>query len=307
MNGTKPQSQRDQNLKDRIALWRDAFRDKRTGIHQTLDDLIWNYAVFRTAIRIVRLANEKREDRPLVNQMLFDMIQSGYWSGLLLGIRRLLDRGGIKGKQGVYSLRSVIKDIEACRPSITRRVYVEWVCDARYDLEVLRQEQWESVQAAARERRASWGDPELMKSEWAHGHFDFLSWTTEENRSPEDLIDPTVFAKIEARLTALDGISDHVSSHVAHAGNKESREGKDLENFNILDAREVLKSLKQVADLVGVWFANEGGAGLAVYQGDQFEGLDQPMVSASDLKVLDEQWAEIDRDVAAWSISPEEL
>lgn len=305
MSGTEPQSQRDQNLKERIGIWREAFRDKRTGIHQTLDDLIWNYAVFRTAIRIVRLANERREDRAPINQMLFDMIQSGYWSGLLLGIRRLLDRGGIKGKQGVYSLRSVIKDIEACRPSITRRVYVEWVCDARYDLEVLRREEREALIVA--KGKAVWGDPELMKSEWAHRHFDFLSGGSEGNRSPDDLITPSVFAKVEARLAKLNDIAEHVSSHVAHAGNKESREGKDLENFDIRDAREALKNLKQVADLVGIWFANEGGAGLAVYQGDKFEGLDQPLVATSDLKELEEQWTEIDHDVTAWAMKPDDL
>ncbi len=34
------------NLRERIARWRDAFRDDTTGIHKTLDDLVWNYAAF---------------------------------------------------------------------------------------------------------------------------------------------------------------------------------------------------------------------------------------------------------------------
>jgi hypothetical protein len=146
-----------------------------------------------------------------------------------------------------------------------------------------------------------------MKSEWAHRHFDFLSGGSEGNRSPEDLILPSVFENIEARLARMNDIADHVGSHVAHAGNKESRAGKDLENFDIRDAREALKNLKQVADLVGTWFAKEGEAGLAIYQGDKFEGLDQPLVTTGDLKALEEQWAEIDRDVAAWAINADEL
>lgn len=302
--GANPQ--RDANLRERIARWRDAFRDDTTGIHKTLDDLVWNYAAFRTAIRIVRLANEKRTSEPPINQMMFDLISNGYWSSLLLGIRRLVDdSSGINGRRGVYSLRAVIKDIEACRPSITRRVYVEWVCEAKYDLNLLRKEQWENVKAAA--GKPTWGDPILPKSEWSHRHFDFLSGVSEDNRTPDDLIDTAVLSRVEARLATLDIIAGHVSSHVAHAGNRESRDGKELDSFEIRDAREALKELKQVADLVGIWFANEGGAGLATFLGDQFEGLDKPLIASADLEELETQWLEIDRDVASWSITAEQL
>ncbi|MEW5716904.1 hypothetical protein AB1462_31945, partial [Pseudomonas sp. SB113] len=85
----------------RIAMWRDAFADKRTGIHQTIQDLLWNYAAFRTTVRIVRLANDARGARPPLNQMIFNMVSEGFWSGLLLGTRRLLDRGPLSGPKGV--------------------------------------------------------------------------------------------------------------------------------------------------------------------------------------------------------------
>ncbi|MEF2548648.1 hypothetical protein VQ045_15935, partial [Aurantimonas sp. E1-2-R+4] len=105
----------------------------------------------------------------------------------------------------------------------------------------------------------------------------------------------------------LDRIAEHVSTHVAHAGNKESRLNKLLDNFNIRDAMNTLRQLKEVADLTGVWFANEGGAGLATFLGDQFEGLDQPIVTSAEIEKLEAQWQEIDRDIAKWSISTEVL
>lgn len=108
-----------------IAAWRDAFRDETTGIHRAIQDLLWNYAAFRTTVRIVRLANEKRGSRPPLNQMMFNLVSEGYWSSLLLGTRRLLDKAPIKGPKGVYSIRSVVNDVKASQNWLTRRIYVE--------------------------------------------------------------------------------------------------------------------------------------------------------------------------------------
>lgn len=224
---------------------------------------------------------------------------------MLLGTRRLLDKAPINGPKGVYSIRSVVSDVGASRGWLNRQIYVEKVLNAHYDLDRLLQEQHDSLVAA--KGRPVWGDPELMKSEAAHRHFDALSGVSPSERSPGDLISPTVLAKIEARLADLDRIAEHVSSHVAHAGNKQSRQNKELGDIDIRDAQETLRRLKEVADLVGIWFANEGGAGLATYLGDQFDGLDHAVVDTDDLADLEEQWRLIDREIAGWSIGPEDL
>ncbi len=289
----------------RIAAWRDAFTDETTGIHRTIQDLLWNYAAFRTTVRIVLLANNTRGARAPLNQMIFNLVAEGFWSSLLLGTRRLLDRGNIQGMKGVYSIRSVVKDVEVCQPWLNRRVYVEQVLGAQYDLDRLQQEQQEALIAA--KGRAVWGDPGLTKSEAAHRHFDSMSGVLPTQRSSSDLISPATFTRIEARLVELDRIADHVSSHVAHAGNKQSRKNKELDNFDIRDAHAALKKLKEIADLVGVWFANEGGAGLATYLDDQFAGLDHPLIETAELADLEEQWRSLDREIAGWSIGPDDL
>ncbi|MER9057026.1 hypothetical protein [Mesorhizobium sp. M0910] len=145
--------------------------------------------------------------------MLFNLISEGYWSSLLLGTRRLLDKAPLNGPKGVYSIRSVVKDVETSREWLTRRIYVEKVLDAHYDLDRLRREQHEKLTAA--KGGVIWGDPELMKSEAAHRHFDTLSGVSHLARSPDDLVDPAIFTRIEARLAALDAIAVHVSTHVA--------------------------------------------------------------------------------------------
>ncbi|ACM35478.1 MULTISPECIES: hypothetical protein [Rhizobium/Agrobacterium group] len=297
--------QADKQMKLRIQTWREAFRDETTGILKTVDDLIWNYAAFRTAIRVVYLANQRDRERPPINQMLFNLISNGYWSSLLLGVRRLLDKGAIKGGQGVYSIRAVLEDIKACRAKLPRRVYVEVLRDCRYDLAKLEEEHWETLKAA--NGKPVWGDPALSLSQMAHQHFDILSGISADNRGPNDLISGDIFDRLENRLAALDRINDHVSSHLAHAGNRESRQGKLLDEFDIRDSRETLKELVQAAHLVGVWFANEGGAGLATYIGDQFEGLDTALVFPEDMSDLKKNWEAIRHDVDSWHIEVDDL
>lgn len=297
--------QAEQQLATRVNRWREAFRDEVTGIQRTTDDLLWKYASFRMAVRIVHLANESRRENPAINQVLFDLMADGYWSNLLLAVRRLLDKGHLKGKDGVYSLRAVLSDIRACRGKLTRSVYVEVVRGAIYDLERLQHEHWERLRAAA--GKPLWGNQALTLSEYAHSDFDKLSGVDPERRSADDLIRDDIFEKLEARLSRLDVIGDHVSSHVAHAGNAESREGKSLDLFDLRDAREALKELKALSDAIGLWFLGEGGAGLAVYMGDQFEALDQPLVSSSDLTDLKEQWRLVDQDISGWTMKIEDL
>lgn len=297
--------QAERQLAARVDRWREAFSDEVTGIQRTTDDLLWKYASFRMAVRIVHLANQSGRNNPPINQMLFNLIADGYWSHLLLAVRRLLDKGHLRGRDGVYSLRAVLSDIRVCRRKLTRAVYVELVRGAKYDLQQLRDEQWERLVVAR--GKPVWGDPALIRSELAHSDFDKISGVDPGNRSADDLISEEIFSKLEIRLARLDAIGDHVSSHVAHAGNAESRKGKSLDRFDIRDAREALKELKQISDAIGLWFLGEGGAGLAVYIGDQFEALDKPLVSSSGLTDLEEQWRLIDQDISGWTMKIEDL
>ncbi|MCF1447011.1 MULTISPECIES: hypothetical protein [Rhizobium/Agrobacterium group] len=304
--------QADDLLLQRIANWKTAYTDGATGVLAAIEAMLWDHAAFRTAIRIVNLASQRQQaevpegDGPLLNQMLFDLLAKGYWSSLLLGVRKLLDPHPLVGPRGVYSLRAILNDVKACRPKLTRRVYVEHLRMCRYDLNLLRQENWEAIRAAT--GNAIWeGDTALHLSESSHRDFDYLSGVKEADRSEIDLIDPAVLELIETRLAELDRISEHASSHIAHAGNAESRLGKNLEEFNIRDARKVLKALKEIGDLIGLWFTNGEISNLAVYQGNQFEGLDMVLVPSADMPVLDANWDLIDQDIESWRLEPDDL
>ncbi len=289
---------------ERIKRWREAFCDDTTGILKSVQDLLWNYAAFQTTVEIVRLASKRRDENANLNQMLFNMISEGYWSSLLLGTRRLLDNRALKGESGVYSIRAVVKDVEDCRCWLNREIYVEHVHGAEYDIKRLHEEHDKKL---ATNEGPVWASRDLIDSERAHKCFDELSGVTPPDRCRSDLIDPAIFAKFKARLAGLEGIVDHVNTHVAHAGNKESRESKALENFDIRDARTTLKQLKEISTLVGVWFADEGSGDLALSLDDKFEGLDRPIVSGDEIKTLENRWQTMESEIAGWRIRVEEL
>lgn len=273
--------------------------------------MLWDHAAFRTAIKIGRIANErnrlKDDDSPATgpNQMLFDLLARGYWSSLLIGTRRLLDGASLEGARGVYSLCAVLEDIRACRPKITRRIYVEKVRACRYDLQALREENHAALSAA--NGRPIWGDPELLRCELSHSDFDDLSGVAEADRSETDLIDLAILDALKRRLFELHPVRVHTDTHLAHAGNVLSRSGKDLDEFDIRDARKVLKSLVEISNLVARWFAGGEVATLAVFQGDQFEGLEAPLIEPDDVELLEQNWAAVDRDISSWSLEAQDL
>ena len=303
--------QQDANLDRRIATWKRAFSDETTGIRTSLENMFWDHAAFRTAIKIGAIANERGRQNDVgasskvPNRMLFDLLARGYWSSLLIGTRKLVDNAPLGGNRGVYSLTSVLEDVRACQSRITRRVYVEKIRDCRYDLRALQEENYAKLTAA--KGRPIWGDPELLRCELSHRDFDDLSGVDEAERSELDLIDLAILDKLKQRLIELEAVRLHTDTHLAHAGNVQSRLGKDLDEFDIRDARRVLKSLVEMTNLVARWFAGGEIATLAVFQGDQFEGLDAPLVRLEEVRLLEENWAAIDRDISSWALDAKDL
>lgn len=303
--------QAEENLRKRIASWKDAYTDTNTGICSNVEGLLWDYAAFGTAMRIVFLNNQRLraegtdKKRKPANPLLFDLLARGYWSGLLLGTRRLVDPGPLAGDKGVNSLRALLKDVSAARSNLTRKIYVEHLRNCSYDLDELRSKNKARLELA--KGKAIWGDPGLSRSEYAHRDFDLLACVEEGERSENDLVEPSIFKAFEDRIAALDRISDHVSSHLAHAGNDQSRRSRDLVGFDIRDARDVLQTLTEIAGLAGRLFADEGPPTLAVALFDQFEELGRAPVDEAEISDLETAWANKAREIETWHLSPDDF
>lgn len=283
----------------RVALWREAFADQRTGIRSVLQELIWNYAVFSMSAKIIKMTSQNQARHGRINQPFFNLLAHGYWLDFLVGVRKLVDGYAIDGKKGVYSLSSVLNDIEEHQPSITRKFYVETIHNAVFDLGRLEAEEYELLVASGGLPR--WGNPMLTRSRWAHESFDRLSGADVSERNENDLIDLEYLQNLKTRIKEVEHICQYVSSHVVHAGNIQSRVNKDLKEFDITNAAAALSTLTEIADALAIHFGNDGGYDLPVYQDDILSGLNMPLIDDGDLPELYKFWNELSNDISQWT------
>lgn len=290
-------------LADRIAAWRQAFEGDDNAIVNTLVSYAWNFAVFQTVAKAVELAPEDGHGNKRLNGMMLQLLRTTYWGSAVMAIRRLVDNGKLHGKFGVASLRSILNDVRSSRDELTRRVYVEDIAKLPYDWEVLDALWWDrhfgGVPQAPDEATRRAQDPEPSRQR--HEEFDFLSGVAPANRTPDDLIDPTIFDRLEARLGRLDTIADHATIHFAHAGTEFSRQGRDMGQWGPTEAVDALRELVEVAELIGRWFVFTSVHDvLPTPQFNQFEHLDQPLMANDDTSALDAAWEAFAEQTARW-------
>lgn len=225
------------------------------------------------------------------------------------GVRRLAEREAINGPRGVCSLGGLIQDARFARNRLTRKVFVEDIAELPYNYEAVRDQYWQYLfqQPIG---VADWIPREYHyePSEQRHALFDWLSGTSPNTSTPDDLIREEVFDALEQRLARLEGVVEHVNVEIAHAATEASRHGRVLDRWGLNDAKAALKELAQIAELTGNWFCFSGiGTLLPTPQFNQFEYLDQPLF-VGDMARLQEIWNAIDAEASDWhNVEPSDL
>lgn len=290
-------------MRERIELWKRVYDTDDNAITKALSKMAWDLAAYSCLVEVVRQAPGE-ELRKHLNGMFLEMMATGFWSHTMQGIRRVAERLTIHGQYGVCSLGGLIQDVRAVREQLTREVFVRDIPALEYNYEATRARHWDFVWArhAAGEKGAPW-DPRDLKhgpAQQRHAEFDWLSGTTPGNSRPDDLIRPEVFDALEQRLRTLESVAEHVTTQIAHAATEASRQGRVLDQWGLVDAKEAIKQLAQVAELVGNWFCFSGiGTMLPNPLFDQFEYLDQPLFTG-DTRDLQGVWDALSEEIGNW-------
>lgn len=288
-------------MKARIDAWRQAFEGDDNAIVRTLVTFAWNYSAYMSVARMVEAAPEDEGGGKQLNFLMLDLLHQSYWGGAILTIRRLIDAGPLQGRKGVCSLRALLTDVKDCRPRLTRRVYVEDIAGLEYDHEAVERRSWEYLrsQAGRAVRLPPEFDSESIRAR--HEQFDFLSGVSGRNRTEGDLIQPSIFERMEARLSRLDHVAEHATIYYAHPATAASRQGRELAKWGTTDAKVALQLLTETAELVGRWFVNSGVGDILPHpQYDQFAHLDKPMASAATVTDLQRQWDDFGAETVKW-------
>lgn len=292
-------------MQDRINRWKQVFETDSNSISNALSKLAWDLVVYNCVVHMVRSA--PKDDRTIkINSVVLDMLATGFWSNTMQGIRRLAERGPINGPMGVCSLGALIEDVRAVRHRLTREVFVTGIAGLNYNYEWNRRKEFEYVLAHG--PGAMWIPREFDNSlsEDRHALFDQLSGVTLGASLPTDIIRDEVFERMLSRLDGLDHVVQHAHTMIAHAATEASRNGRVLEHWDLPSAKESIRELAQIAELVGAWFCASGiGNVLPTPQFDQFEHLEQPLY-AGDKDKLQAIWDELDHEISQWhSVDPE--
>lgn len=287
-------------MRQRIEEWKSIYDRDDNAITKALSKLTWDLAAFTCIVEMVRQAPDEGEGKRL-NGMVLEMLVTGFWNNMMQGVRRLAEAGPIRGPKAVCSLGGLLQDAKAARPNITRRVFVEDIAGLDYDFEAVEERYWAYVHA---QREPGYMNiPRKLDSEPSrqrHALFDWLSGVRPENRSPDDLMRLDAFESLDQRLARLDGVVQHVHVQIAHAGTDFSRTGRQLQQWNLSDARDSLKELAQIAQLAGDWLCYSGvGSILPHPQFDQFAHIDQAFY-AGDPSALHAIWHDLEREVGRW-------
>lgn len=238
--------------------------------------MIWDSAIFRMINEHRREILEKYPGNPPINGIVENFINRGYFQLQAASIRRMVDKSyGLRGKRGVYSLTALLEEIKSFQNELTREKFFE-LKGIPYDdapINKLREEYF-CIHAQSERPHAFFVPAELDvdRIHETHHIFDRLSGKDIRSRSPKNIIQRTVFEKIEAKLSICAPIVGFVDKFIAHCATPESRAylAKDDLNFTIQKVWNAHKVIYQTAEFLSQNMFSMVNMALAVEPPDLF-------------------------------------
>lgn len=289
-------------MRKRIHEWKQIFDVEENAITKALARMTWDLATYSCVVEMVQQAPDTGGEKQL-NGLVMDMLATGFWAGTMQGIRRLVEREPIRGPRGVCSLGGLIKDIRDAREKLTREIYVRDISGLEYNYHLTYAASITFANEKLRQGESSYWVPKQYHYELSmkrHEEFDWLSGVANGASRHDDLIRIEVFDMLESRLSRLSSVMEHVNVDIAHAATEASRNGRVLERWGLADAKQAIREITEVAQVVGNWFCYSGvGDPLPIAQFDQFKYIDRPLFSG-DRPRLQKTWSDFEHETRQW-------
>lgn len=272
-------------FKFKRAEWKKCLLESDLSIYKQIMNVLWNDTVFRTINEARRLVHENQNTSIGFNGPLIEVFDQGFGVTQVMAIRRLTDPVSYDPKRAVFSLPSIIVDMEEHSDFITRENYMchEGIKfeDVTHDKDGIVWLHWSRMQ----------------------NNFDKLSSTEPAKRARDDKIDIKLLRKLLQKLKVCENLRTYANKFIAHASHEKNR-------IQLTDKQKriTLEGLDQSYRVI-VWVASFLGAvvlyehslgGVPVPQYDYLKDLDKPMVSAENILVLGEFWRERVKEVDTW-------
>ena len=296
----------------------DEFRSKRdvwiacmTGddLHSIMNqirDMIWESAAYRMVNEGRRIAPSASEGGVRLNGMMHSMIDGCFFTSQMSAIRRLQDTFKIAGTKGVYSLTGLLADMKSSVNLLTREHFFE-VEGLAYDSTAIETAGLEYSMSQLRAGNKAYAVPPHLNShihERRHVEVDCLSGVNKEARSKNDSVQSVIFEQLEAKLgMACNEITNYVNKFVAHAATPESRKHVNADDVAVTLGHlwKCHRAICEVANFVDIFLLTGTSHGfVASPQYDQFQYIDQPLVSTDGVQHLRKAWRQFEQETETW-------
>jgi hypothetical protein len=268
--------------KEKLALFRHhlincqdilAGKDRHSITNQILD-MVWDDTVYRTYNEARRLSAKTKNPKTGLAGTLIELIDVTFTMSQIMAIRRLVDSSEWGTSKKVYSLPSLITEIERNKELYTRENYVcyDGLPYEETDLEL----QQERINLSR------------------HKNYDYLSGTNQNSRTRNDIISDKIFNELKMLLGKTELIRSYSNKFIAHAAAPENRTKieEELKALTLRYFEECYEAIIKVGKLIQVLVDKFMSADLAAPQFDQLENWEKPLVTKADKNKLYTFWRE---------------
>lgn len=272
-------------FRNELKKWKDILAgDDQFSIQNQLLNIAWEDTIYRSFNEGLRL-NQKRKQPLKLPASLIDLIHDHYFISQVIFFRRLFEKKARDAKKEVYSLQTLISDINKSAEYITRENYV---C-------------YDGTPYSVPNDKVNWRIK--ATSEDRHKVFDMLSGCNELNRKREDVISLNVLNRLDEELKRQwKRIAYHSNKYYAHASAPSTRKDSQSE--------PTLLSLRYLQDLyrLSIWITCTLGkitdqlvmVEVPAPQFDQFEGWNECLFDDKIRKRLYKYWRKRESIISGW-------
>lgn len=298
-------------VKSLLVKWRECLSgpDEHSIVTQ-IGNILWRTAFYRSLNESRRFLPDDSDGGKQANRPLHQMIDEGYIIMNAMAIRRLLDKGEMSGKKGVYSLYGLICEITANIAMLTRENILA-SRDLTYDFEPIKRaaldKAWRSHPPGTGKAhfvsKEGWGE-----AEYWHGVMDELSEVRPDNRNSQDFPNRK---KMDQLLQGLDAmgknIQEWVNKFVAHAAVPESRQQlpPDDQTMTLAKLWRAERIVLRVANFISrVFIDGTNIANVPMPQFDPYKFLDRPVIEPGAIARMQQVWDHYSEEIEAtenWS------
>lgn len=273
-------------FEDKMARWKECLAgENRNSVINQLHSMVWNAAIFRVVNEARSLAEKNENGEIELNALLHNFINHCFFENQLLAIRRLTDTYPIEGDRGVFSVISLLKDMNANLQLFTR-INMLKQRGLEYDYKKVVKKERQLIKEHMEKGIRTFSIPGHIDSHSVkrrHKEIDVLTGKNLTDRSLSDVVNKGVIEFLISKAEkASEDANIHVNKFIAHSASPESQKADSVDEVkitlgHIYGSTKVLCEIAAFLDTYLISGVSHIGF-LAFPQRDQLRYIDRKLV-----------------------------